>query len=57
MNTTDNDREIKERKNAQWKLHQQIAQFAASLDRLQDAQEVRDDKPTPVPAHLIKMIF
>jgi len=51
------DRLIKERNQPQWKLHQQIAIFAHDLDRLPDAQEVRQNPPRSAPQHLLPMVF
>ncbi|MBL4675890.1 MAG: hypothetical protein JKY70_06765 [Mucilaginibacter sp.] len=38
-------------------LYQQLSQFALGLDKLPDAQEVRRDKPMPVPASELPMVF
>ncbi|MDN3584618.1 hypothetical protein [Mucilaginibacter flavus] len=51
------NRLIQQRKQPQWKLHQQIAQFAKDLDRLPDAQEVRQNPPRSAPLHLLPMVF
>ncbi|MEO7213886.1 MAG: hypothetical protein ABIX36_13845 [Mucilaginibacter sp.] len=48
---------IKTRNPQQWKLHQQIAQFAQDLDRLPDAREARLNKPRSAPQHLLPMVF
>jgi len=48
---------IKERTQPQWKLHQQIAQFAKDLDRLPDAQEARTNNLRSAPQYLVPMVF
>lgn len=48
---------INTRTQPQWKLHQQIAAMVNDLDRLPDAQEVRDDQPRSAPLHLLPMVF
>jgi hypothetical protein len=57
MKTTTANRLITQRKQPQWKLHQQIAKFATDLNRLPDAQEVRQNPPRSAPQHLLPMVF
>jgi hypothetical protein len=57
MKTTGNERLIRQRNQQQWKLHQQLAQFAKDLDRLPDAQEARLNRPRSAPQKLLPMIF
>jgi hypothetical protein len=57
MKTDKANRLIQQRNPQQWKLHQQIAKFATDLDRLPDAQEVRQNPPRSAPQHLLPMVF
>jgi hypothetical protein len=51
------NRLITQRTQPQWTLYQQIAKFATGLDRLPDAQEVRQNPPRSAPQHLLPMVF
>ncbi|MBS7565500.1 hypothetical protein KHS38_13895 [Mucilaginibacter sp. Bleaf8] len=57
MKKQNEDRLIQKRNPPQWKLHQQIAHFTKDLDRLPDAQEVRQNPPRSAPRHLLPMVF
>jgi hypothetical protein len=57
MKTDKANRLIQKRNPQQWKLHQQIAKFATDLNRLPDAQEVRQNPPRSAPQHLLPMVF
>ncbi|WP_158828976.1 hypothetical protein [Mucilaginibacter lacusdianchii] len=48
---------ISPRTRAQWKLHRQIAANLNDLDRLPDAQAVRENRPRAAPRHLLPMVF
>ena len=41
----------------QWRLHQNIGQFATGLDRLPDAAAVRRDRQRSAPRHMVDMVF
>ncbi|MBD1362582.1 hypothetical protein IDJ77_02060 [Mucilaginibacter sp. ZT4R22] len=57
MKTGTADRLVEKRNPQQWKLYQQIAHFAKDLDRLSDAQEVRQNPPRSAPQQLLPMVF
>jgi hypothetical protein len=57
MKADKNERLIKQRKQQQWKLHQQLASFMGDLDRLPDAQEARLNRQKSAPQYLLPMVF
>ncbi|OKS85740.1 hypothetical protein RG47T_1186 [Mucilaginibacter polytrichastri] len=41
----------------QWKLHQNIGKWACDLNRLQDAQEVQNNRAQSAPLGQLPMVF